>query len=191
MSDFGGEQNAGGGNPSAPAGWYPVDGGQQRYWDGAQWTEHTAPLPPTDAPQPGGPDPGSAADPFGAPAGAGYEPMPFGAPAPAGAITSDDRTMALLAHLLAIFVGFFGPLIIWLIKKDQSPFVDEHGKEALNFQISMFIYWIVAFISLLVLIGLVLIPILFLMQIILPIMAAVAANRGDSYRYPLTIRLIR
>ena len=194
MSDFGGEQT-GGGNPAAPAGWYPVDGGQQRYWDGAQWTDHTAPLPPEQG-GPGAPaQPGfeGTAAATGMPAPGGYEPMPFGAPPgqAVGAVSSDDRTMALLAHILAIVLGFIGPLIIWLIRKDQSPFVDYHGKESLNFQITLFIGWIVAIVGALVLIGLLLMPVLLIAQIVMPIIAGVAANRGDMYRYPFTIRFLK
>jgi uncharacterized Tic20 family protein len=157
-----------------PAGWYPVDGGGQRYWDGSAWTEHTAP-----GPQPVPP----------APAPAASAPTPLQPPAP-GAVTSDDRTMALLIHLLTLVSGFIAPLIIWLIKRDQSPFIDHHGKEALNFQITLLIGWFAAMLLLLVLIGLVLMPVLLVAQILFPILAAVAANRGELYRYPLTIRFI-
>lgn len=179
-----------GGDPAAPAGWYPVDGGQQRYWDGSRWTDHVAPR----APQPGMADPlGPGAPAPGMATPAGFEPMPFGAPtglAP-GDVTSDDRTMALLAHLLAIVVGFIGPLIIWLVRKDQSAFVEHHGKESLNFQITMFIALISSFILVFLLLGLLLLPILMIVQLVMPIVAATAANRGEIYRYPFTLRVIR
>jgi len=54
-------------------------------------------------------------------------------------IKQEDKTMAMLCHLLGILTAFLGPLIIWLVKKDQSPFVDDQGKEALNFQITLVI----------------------------------------------------
>ena len=172
-----GDETGGGPAPSsAPAGWYPVDGGGQRYWDGANWTEHMAPAPGA-APEPSPHGPGSA-------------PFPAPAPGPPGAVTSDDKTMALLIHLLTLVSGFIGPLIIWLIKRDQSAFIDHHGKEALNFQLTLLLAWFGAMLALLVLVGLLLIPVLLVLQILFPILAAVAANRGELYRYPLTIRFI-
>src|SRR6266852_3321441 len=58
--------------------------------------------------------------------------------------TQDDKTMGMICHLLGIILGIIGPLIIWLIKKDQSKFVDDQGKEALNFQIVLLILHLVA-----------------------------------------------
>ncbi len=121
---------------------------------------------------------------------AGPAPAVAGAPAPPGTITADDRSMSMLIHLLSLVSGFVGPLIVWLIKRDQSAFVDYHGKEALNFQISMFIYWTGALLAMIILIGFLLIPVLLVLQILFPILAAVAANKGEYYRYPLSIRLI-
>lgn len=172
---------------SAPAGWYPVDGGGQRYWDGATWTEHVAPAP-------GAVPPGPSSVPSG-PSSVGPDSAPFpapvdGLPGAPGVVTPDDRTMALLIHLLALVSGFLGPLIIWLVKRDQSAFVDHHGKEGLNFQLTLLLAWFVAMLAALILIGLLLIPVLLVLQILFPILAAVAANRGELYRYPLTIRFI-
>lgn len=153
------------GQAAQPAGWYPAADGSQRYWDGIQWTEHTAPA-----------------------AGAMQTTAGPGATVAAG--SSDEKTMSMLAHILGIVLGFIGPLIIWLIKKDESAFVDYHGKEALNFQITLFIAYMVSFVLAFVLIGLLLIPILFLVQLILPILAGVAANKGEYYKYPATLRLV-
>lgn len=111
--------------------------------------------------------------------------------------TKDDRTWAMLCHLsgLAGYViplgNIFGPLIVWMIKKDQSWFVDDQGKEALNFQISLTIYLVVAIIAIFVLIGIVLIPIIAVAGLVFMIVAAVKANEGVGYRYPLTIRFIK
>ncbi len=107
-----------------------------------------------------------------------------------GLVSNDERTMALLMHLLTLVSGFIGPLILWLVKRDESPFLDHHGKEALNFQISLIFYWIGTIIAMLFLIGLLIIPILLIVQLLFPILAAVAGNRGDYYRYPLTLRII-
>ncbi len=106
--------------------------------------------------------------------------------------TSKDATnMAMLGHLLAIFTGFLGPLIIWLIKKDEAPFVDRHGKEALNFQITVLIAMSAAGLLSFVCIGFLLMPIIWLVDMIFCILAALAASRGEEYRYPMTIRLVK
>lgn len=106
-------------------------------------------------------------------------------------VSSDDKSTALLLHLLSLVVGFLGPLIIWLSKRDQSPFIDHHGKTALNFQISLFVYWIGTFLAIFLIVGLLIVPVLLVIQILFPILAAVAANRGEYYRYPLAIPFIR
>jgi hypothetical protein len=110
---------------------------------------------------------------------------------PASTPSKDDCTMAMLAHLLGIVTGFLGALIIWLIKKDQSAFVDDQGKEALNFQITMFIAWIACSALSLILIGLLLVPVLLIANLVLCIMGGLAANKGEKYRYPVAIRLIK
>ncbi|MHC4910458.1 MAG: DUF4870 domain-containing protein [Planctomycetota bacterium] len=111
-------------------------------------------------------------------------------PAGNSAPSSDDRNMALLAHVLAIFTGFIGPLIIWLIKKDGSPFVDDHGKEALNFQITVLIASIVSAVLAIVVIGVFLLLAIAICNLVFCILAAVAASNGEFYRYPMTIRLL-
>jgi uncharacterized Tic20 family protein len=161
------------GSGSPPPGWYPdpQGGGGQRYWDGARWTEHTA--PPATAPA--------------------APPTPFDPQA---------RQWALFAHLsalAALVIGFnwLGPLIIYLVKKDADPFIRDHAKEALNFNLSVFLYGVVGailtFVLILILIGLLLIPVLIALAIawvVFVIIAAVKANRGEPYRYPLTIRFV-
>ena len=106
-------------------------------------------------------------------------------------INKDARNFAMLAHLLAIFTSFLGPLIIWLVKKDEHPFVDEQGKEALNFQITVAIAYIVAGLLTFVCIGFLLLPAVAIVDLIFCIMACVAANKGEHYRYPLSIRFIK
>ncbi len=112
------------------------------------------------------------------------------ATAPGGAPTNDDRTLAMLAHLLAVVGGFLPPLIIWLLRQDGSPLVIANAKESLNFQLTLMIAWLVSFGLLFILIGIVLMPILAIVQVVMPIVAALAANKGEMYRYPLTLRLI-
>ena len=108
-------------------------------------------------------------------------------------VTQDDRTMAMIGHLSGIVAGFIGPLVIWLINKDKSDkgWLNDQAKEALNFQITMIIGWLIAGVLTMVLIGMLLIPVLFLANIILCIMAGMKANEGVNYRYPFAIRLIK
>lgn len=107
------------------------------------------------------------------------------------------RLWAMLCHLAAFLGGAFpfghiaGPLIIWIIKKDEFPEVDAHGKESLNFQISLTIYMLIASLSMLILIGFVLLPALVVFGIVCVIVAALRANEGGFYSYPLTIRFIK
>ncbi|QQL44645.1 DUF4870 domain-containing protein [Sulfuriroseicoccus oceanibius] len=107
------------------------------------------------------------------------------------ALTQDDRTMGMLCHLLAFAFAPIGTLVLWLLKKDTMPFVDDQGKEALNFQISVWIYSIVSGFLCIVGIGFILLPIVTVGSIVFIILAAVAANNGTAYRYPFTIRLIK
>jgi uncharacterized Tic20 family protein len=112
-------------------------------------------------------------------------------------VDPESRKWGMLCHLFA-FIGFilpFGsliaPLIVWQMKKDISLFVDEQGKESVNFQISMSIWMIISMVLIFVVIGFVLLGILAIIQIVCVIMAAIQANEGKSYRYPLTIRFIK
>ncbi|HYE75506.1 MAG TPA: DUF4870 domain-containing protein [Blastocatellia bacterium] len=115
------------------------------------------------------------------------------------ATTKDDRTMAMFCHLagvagLIIFpviLNVVGPLIVWSMKKDQSWFIDDQGKEAVNFQISLSIYLFIASLTVIVLIGFLLAPAVWLGGVILSIIAALKANEGGTYRYPMTIRFIK
>jgi uncharacterized protein len=107
------------------------------------------------------------------------------------------RTWGMLCHLSSLagfiipFGHLLGPLIIWLIKKDEYPFVDDQGKESLNFQLTLTLYTIISSILCIILIGFVLLLVLLLAELILVIIASVKANQGETYRYPLTIRFIK
>lgn len=105
--------------------------------------------------------------------------------------SSEDRMLAMLCHLGGLFTGFIVPLIIWIVKKDTSPFVDDQGKESLNFQLSLLIYYLVSAIAILAFIGFFMLLGLLVFETIVIIMASVAANQGQPYRYPLTIRFIK
>jgi uncharacterized Tic20 family protein len=110
----------------------------------------------------------------------------------------DVRTWNVLCHATAL-AGFFvpwaghilGPLIVWLAKRGDSPEIDEHGKESLNFQISMLIYNVIAGVLCLVLVGFIILAILHILNLVLVIVASIQASEGKFYRYPITIRLIK
>ena len=119
------------------------------------------------------------------PAGAGAEAFP------------SVRTWNILCHASALLGVFFhfpghivGPLIVWLAKRHDSPEIDAHGKESLNFQISMLIYNAIAIVFCLVLIGFLALPILWVLNAVFAIVASIRASDGKFYRYPITIRFI-
>ena len=110
----------------------------------------------------------------------------------------DACTWAMFCHIAGLawliipaIGGIIGPLIVWQIKKDLDPFVDKSGKEALNFQISMLIYAIVAGLLIMACVGTVLFPLVLIADIVFAIIAAVKAANGEAFRYPVTIRFIK
>ena len=156
------QQTPGGGPPPAP-GWYddPSQPGAQRWWDGTQWTQQT-----------------QASQNSPAVAQGGY------------AVTQNSQQLAMFAHLSAILTGFIGPLIFYLVKKDEDPFVADQSREALNFNLTVLIAWVAVFVLSLLIIGVFLIPILWIGALVFQIIAGIAANRGEWYRYPVTIRMV-
>jgi uncharacterized Tic20 family protein len=124
--------------------------------------------------------------------------QPLPPPPPAPSASSDIRTWCVLCHAAALLGLFFhflghllGPLIVWLVKRGDSPEVDAHGKESLNFQISMLIYDAIAAILCIVLIGIPILIALWVLNTVLVIIASIQASEGKFYRYPITIRLIK
>lgn len=107
--------------------------------------------------------------------------------------THEDRTLAMLTHLSGIILSFIVPLIIWLTNKDKADktFLNDQAKEALNFQITMAIAWVVASILSALLIGFLLFPIILIVNLIFCILAGLKANEGVAYRYPFALRLIK
>ncbi|MER7205631.1 DUF4870 domain-containing protein [Streptosporangium sp. NPDC000239] len=158
-------------------------------------------------PQPG-PPPGPPPGPYpGPPPGQGYQGYPpqggwpyghqgYGVPGYGGyggqgpRPGTDDTTMAMLAHLLGLLTSFVGPLVLYLAKRDEAPYVRAQAAEALNFQLTLMIAYLVSWVLAFVLIGFLLMPLVWIGSLILMIIAAVAANRGESYRYPLNIRFV-
>lgn len=146
---------------AVPPGWYPDPTGQTRWWDGTQWGQAAAQTPmATGQPQMGQPGGG---DPMGT---------------------------AMLAHVLGIVAGFVGPLIIYLMYNDKDPFVRHHAAEALNFQITLFIAYMVSALLMIVIIGILLLPVVMVGAIVFGIQGAMAAKRGEWWVYPVNIRMV-
>jgi len=155
----------------------------------------SAETPPGFAPPPPPPPPAPNS---GQPAGYGQYGTPM--PPPFGQAQSqlspgDERTWGMLAHLSALLglfitIPFLGPLIVYLVYRDRSAYVRRQSAEALNFNISIAIYFIVSAILWLVIIGIFLSIALFVYWLVEVIIASVAANRGEEHRYPLTIRFV-
>ncbi len=96
--------------------------------------------------------------------------------------SSEDRNLATICHIVAFFTYFIMPLIVWQMNKDKSKFLSEHAKEALNFQITLTIYYLV---------GCLIFPVVLVYEIVYVVLAAHAASRGELYRIPLNIRFIK
>jgi uncharacterized protein len=126
---------------------------------------------------------------------------------PITGVTTQERQWAMFAHLSGLiamwfgYLGFLGPLIIWLIKKNEMPYVDQQGREAINFQLNMLLWGIALFIIGIVVtvltlgLGLFIVaPVgaaLVVYSIVMPIVAAVSCNSGEAYRYPYVIRIMK
>jgi uncharacterized Tic20 family protein len=114
-------------------------------------------------------------------------------PAPTGSASQEDKTLALLTHLSGIVLSFVVPLIVWLIHKDRADkaFLNDQAKEALNFQITMAIAFLICTVLTFIVIGALLMPLVWIFNLIFCILAGVKANEGVAYRYPFALRLIK
>lgn len=145
--------------------------------------ESVNPPPPPEGPLPPPPSPPQAPPP--------NEPSQAGLPVP------EERQWAMFAHLSALIGlviplgSILGPLVIWLIKKDTMPLVNDQGKEALNFNITVAIAALIGWILMFVLIGFLVLAAVFIAWLVLVIIATIKANEGVTYRYPFTLRLIK
>jgi uncharacterized Tic20 family protein len=113
-------------------------------------------------------------------------------------LSRDARKWAMICHIIALVgllgngIGFLvGPLVVWLIKREDDPFIDEQGKEAVNFQLTMLLAVIVSIVLVVVVIGFFLLFVLAVMMTVFPIIAAIKANNGEHYRYPLSFKFIK
>jgi uncharacterized Tic20 family protein len=102
----------------------------------------------------------------------------------------DERTWSLLAHIGSIILGFLAPLIVMLVKGNESPTVRTHSVESLNFQITVLIAYVVSWILAFLLIGFLLVGLVWIVSLIFSIMGAMAASRGEPYKYPFALRLV-
>ena len=141
----------------------------------------TPPPPPSEPPSPT----------YGPPAGAGG----YGAPGARTMSPSDERLWGLLAHLSwiagsIVAIAPLGPLVVFLVFKDRSPFLRRHALEALNFWITVYIGLAISVVLMAILIGFVTFPIIGIAALVLSIVAGLAANKGEEYRYPFTLRLV-
>ena len=109
-----------------------------------------------------------------------------------------DYTMGMLCHLLSLtlFLGvplgnILGPLIVWLSKRKEDPFVDQCGKDALNFQISVTIYLIISGFLILVVVGMFLMVVVMILNLVYTLIAATKASKGIPYQYPLSFRFLK
>ncbi len=114
------------------------------------------------------------------------------------AIGREARQWAMGCHLIALVgllgngIGFIlGPLIMWLMKREDHPFIDEQGKESLNFQITMFIALLISGLLTLIFVGFILLVIVGIIMTVFPIIGAIKANEGVHYRYPFSIKFIK
>jgi uncharacterized Tic20 family protein len=105
-------------------------------------------------------------------------------------VNANDKNIAVLTHIGGIFFSFIPALIVWLLKKDDSPYLGAQAREALNFQITMVIAYMAAGILAWVLIGFLLYPLLWLANLVLCILAAINVSKGEDYQYPFALRLI-
>jgi uncharacterized protein len=132
----------------------------------------------------------SAPPAYSGPPGMAAGPGPF-SPLVGRQLTSDETTWSMLSHLGGIVLGFLVPLVVMLTKGNESPYTKYHSVEALNFQITILIGYVVASVLTLAVIGLILFPVLIIVNIVFCVMAGMAANKGETYKYPFTLRLVK
>jgi uncharacterized Tic20 family protein len=149
--------------------------------------QQPAPPPPDAPPPPTAPAPGWYPDPYGQVRW--WDGANWGVAA-AGTGTSDPKTMAVLSHALCLVVGFIAPLVIYLTSGKNDPFVRHHSAESLNFSITVFIGSLICIATMCIIIGFILLPVLIIGAYVFQIMGALAASRGEWWRYPINIRIV-
>jgi len=107
-----------------------------------------------------------------------------------GKTKQEENTLGMLAHLLGLFTGFIAPLIIYLLAEDKK-LAKENARHALNFQISLIIYWIISFVLVFLIVGIFLMIAIGIFELIVVIIACIKASAGEIYQYPLEIQFIK
>jgi uncharacterized protein len=115
----------------------------------------------------------------------------YGAPSAPPLRPDEEKTWAILAHLLPFVAGFLAPLVIWLVFKGRGPYLENQAKESLNFQLTLLIAYIVGGILTIIIVGVFIVIAAAIAQVVFQILAAVASSRYEWYRYPVTIRFIK
>ena len=104
--------------------------------------------------------------------------------------SNDDKNIATITHIGGTVFSFVPALIVWILKKDENPYIEDQAKEALNFQITMVLAYMLAGVLSWILIGLIFFPIIWVLNIVFCIIAAISTSKGETYRYPFALRLI-
>lgn len=140
--------------------------------------------PPQGPGTPQGPD-----EPPGGGYGGGQPPQP---PQPGAPLSpGEEQGWGVAIHLGGVFVSWLVPLIVWLVFRERSAMLDDHGKETLNWQITLFIGYVIGYATMIILIGFLIVPIIFLIALIFGILGAIAAYHRRPFRYPFNIRFIK
>lgn len=106
-------------------------------------------------------------------------------------VKNEEKSLAILSHLLGLFISFIGPLIIYLVSEDKNKFVKENSKNALNFQLTVLLAYFISFILMFILIGFLFIFVVITLDLIFSIIGCVKASEGKVYVYPLAIKFIK
>lgn len=104
--------------------------------------------------------------------------------------SNDERLFAAAIYAISFFTVFIGPLVIWLLKKDQSSYIDYHGREYFNFLISYAVYTLISGILMVLLFGMLLMPIVVVMAFVFTVVGAIKAYEGEQYRIPFIFRIL-
>ena len=108
-----------------------------------------------------------------------------------GQVSQNEKTMTMLIWITSIFTGFIGPLVIWMMKKDESEYINQQGRNYFNYAISYSIYAIVSMVLMMVLIGYLTIFVIIIAEIIYTILALVSSNKGEDYVVPFSIEILK
>lgn len=111
--------------------------------------------------------------------------------APRPMTAGEEQGWGVAMHLGGLVLSWLVPVVLWLVFRERSRMLDDHGKEAVNWQITFFIFYVISVVLMLVLVGFVLLPLLYIVNVIFSILAALAAYRRQPFRYPFAIRLLK